>query len=140
MNGNEAQTVPVRRCNPPGMPFPGMSQAVRCGDRIMVSGQVALRDGQVMGVADAPEQARQCFANTDAALASAGTGLGHGVSLRCYLTGKAAYGGYAAVKNALFSNNPPASTAVIISELILPDLLMEIEATAYAPQGGLPDA
>ena len=134
MSGSKAQDASVTRCNPPGMAFPGMSQAVRCGDWIMVSGQVALRDGQVVGVGDAQEQARQCFANIDAALQAAGAGLAQVVSLRCYLTSKAAYGGYAAAKNTLFADTPPASTAVIISELLLPDLLMEVEATAYAPQ------
>lgn len=134
MKDGVAQRAPVTRCNPPGMTFAGMSQAVRCGDWITVSGQVALRDGQVVGVGDAQAQADQCFANIAAALQSAGAGLEHVINLRCYLTSKAAYGGYAAVKNALFVDNPPASTAVIIAELLLPDLLMEVEAVAYAPQ------
>ncbi len=123
----------IERSNPPGMAFPGMSQAIRCGDWVTVSGQVALRDGQVAGVGDAAEQARQCFANIEASLASAGAALGEVTNLRCYLTAKSAYAGYAAVKNALFADTPPCSTAVIVTELLLPDLLMEVEATAYSP-------
>ena len=123
----------IVRSNPPGMAFPGMSQAIRCGEWVTVSGQVALRDGQVVGIGDAAEQARQCFANIEAALMAADVTLGDVVNLRCYLVERAAYGGYAAVKNALFADNPPCSTAVIISGLLLPDLLMEVEATAYAP-------
>jgi enamine deaminase RidA (YjgF/YER057c/UK114 family) len=123
----------VERCNPPGMAFPGMSQAIRCGDWVTVSGQVALRDGQVVGLGDAAEQARQCFANIAAALAAAGAMMEQVTNLRCYLTAKSAYAGYAAVKNALFVDHPPCSTAVIVSELLLPDLLMEVEATAYSP-------
>src|SRR6202012_4999804 len=106
----------AKRFNPPGMRFPGMSQAVRCGDWITVSGQVALKDGKVVGVGDAAAQARQCFANIEAALTAAGAGLADFVSLRCFLPAKSAYSGYGAVKNALFAGNPPASTAVIISE------------------------
>lgn len=123
----------IERCNPPGMAFPGMSQAIRCGDWVTVSGQVALRDGQVVGPGDAAEQARQCFANIAAALAAAGAMMEHVTNLRCYLTTKSAYAGYAAVKNALFADHPPCSTAVIVAELLLPDLLMEVEATAYSP-------
>jgi 2-iminobutanoate/2-iminopropanoate deaminase len=123
----------IERFDPPGMKFAGMSQAVRCGDWIIVSGQVALKDGKVVGVGDAAAQARQCFANIEAALAAAGVTLADVVSLRCFLTAKSAYSGYGAVKNALFASNPPASTTVIVSELLLPDLLMEIEATAWSP-------
>lgn len=123
----------IERSNPPGMGFPGMSQAVRCGEWITVSGQIALRDGQVVGAGDPAEQARQCFANIEAALEAAGAALADVVNLRCYLTTRDAYGGYAGVKNALFADNPPCSTAVIVSGLLLPDLLMEVEATAFVP-------
>ncbi len=124
----------VQRFDPPGMKFAGMSQAVRCGEWITVSGQVALKDGRVVGVGDAAAQARQCFVNIEAALAATGAALADVVSLRCFLTAKSAYSGYGEVKNALFAGSPPASTTVIISELLLPDSLIEIEATAWAPQ------
>jgi enamine deaminase RidA (YjgF/YER057c/UK114 family) len=123
----------VERFDPPGMRLAGMSQAVRCGDWITVSGQVALKDGKVVGVGDSAAQARQCFANIEAALAAAGAALADIISLRCFLTEKSAYSGYADIKNALFAATPPASTSVIVSELLLPDLLMEIEAMAWSP-------
>ena len=120
----------IERFDPPGMRFAGMSQAVRCGDWITVSGQVALKDGQVVGLGDAAAQARQCFANIETVLAEAGASLGDVVSLRCFLTDKSAYGGYAEVKNMLFKDKSPASTTVIISALLIPALLMEVEAVA----------
>ena len=116
--------------NPPGMRFPGMSQAVRCGEWINVSGQVALKDGKVVGVGDPAAQARQCFENIAAVLAEAGASLQDIIVLRCFLTDKASYQGYAEVKRMLFPNQAPASTTVIISALLIPDLLMEIEAVA----------
>jgi 2-iminobutanoate/2-iminopropanoate deaminase len=121
----------IRRFDPPGMRFPGMSQAVRCGEWITVSGQVALKDGQVVGAGDAAVQARQCFANIEAALAEAGATLADIVSLRCYLTDKSAYEGYADIKSVLFKDKSPASTTVIISALLIPALLMEVEAVAW---------
>jgi 2-iminobutanoate/2-iminopropanoate deaminase len=120
----------IERFDPPGMRFAGMSQAVRCGDWITVSGQVALKDGQVVGIGDAAAQARQCFANIEAVLAEAGASLGDVVSLRCFLTDRSAYEGYAEVKNMLFKDKSPASTTVIISALLIPALLMEVEAVA----------
>ncbi|MDB5396185.1 MAG: RidA family protein [Rhodospirillales bacterium] len=124
----------AERFDPPGMRFAGMSQAVRCGDWIMVSGQVALHQGEVVGIGDAVTQARQCFANIASALAEAGATLEDVVSLRCYLTDKAAYSAYAEIKNVLFADRPPASTSVVIGALLLPDLLMEVEAVAWTGQ------
>lgn len=121
----------VERFDPPGMRFTGMSQAVRCGAFVLVSGQVALKNGAVVGTGDPTAQARQCFENIEAALAAAGAALRDVVALRCYLTSKDAFAGYAAVKNALFGETPPASTTVIVAGLLLPELLMEIEATAF---------
>ncbi len=121
----------AQRFDPPGLHFAGMSQAVRCGDWIAVSGQVALNEGKVIGVGDAEAQARQCFANIAAALAEAGAALEDVVSLRCYLTDKSAHAGYAAIKNVLFTAHPPASTSLIVTALLLPDLLMEVEAVAW---------
>ena len=121
----------IERFDPPGMRFPGMSQAVRCGEWITVSGQVALKDGQVVGIGDAAAQARQCFANIEAALAEAGASLDDVVSLRCYLVESAAYEGYAQVKSMLFQDKSPASTTVIISALLIPALLIEVEAVAW---------
>jgi 2-iminobutanoate/2-iminopropanoate deaminase len=124
----------IERFDPPGMRFAGMSQAVRCGDWITVSGQVALKDGKVVGVGDAAAQARQCFANIETALAEAGASIRDVVSLRCYLAETSAYEGYAQVKNMLFTDHPPASTTVIISALLLPELLMEVESVAWKGQ------
>ena len=53
----------VQRFDPEGMKFSGMSQAVKAGGRIYVSGQVALKDGEVVGLGDARAQAEQVFAN-----------------------------------------------------------------------------
>jgi enamine deaminase RidA (YjgF/YER057c/UK114 family) len=117
--------------DPPGMRFPGMSQAVRCGDWITVSGQVALKDGQVVGMGDPAAQARQCFTNIGLVLAEAGASLKDVVSLRCYLTDASAYQDYAKVKGMFFQDKTPASTTVIISALLIPGLLMEVEAVAW---------
>lgn len=122
-----------QRFNPPGFAFAGMSQAIRCGEFVMISGQVALKDGAVVGVGDAQAQAEQCFVNLRGALVEAGADLSDVINLRCYLTRRDAFAGYSAVKNKLFASAPPCSTTLIVADLLLPDLLMEIEATAWRP-------
>lgn len=110
---------------------PGMSQGVRVDNTIHVSGQVALDpDGGVVGIGDATAQAEQAFANLAAVLAVGRAGLDDVVRLVCYLTGTEHFAGYAEVKNRLFPGDAPASTTVVISELLIPELLLEIEATA----------
>ena len=129
-----SQSTPVsvaQRFNPGGSQFPGMSQAIRCGDWIMVSGQVAVSNGRVIGAGDSVAQAQQCFDNLQHVLQEAGASLADIVNLRCYLTDKSAYVGYAEIKNHLFGALPPCSTTVVVRELMLPDLLMEVEATAW---------
>lgn len=119
--------------NPAGMAFPGMSQGVRFGDTIHISGQVSLHEGKLVGIGDADAQARQCFANIEAILGLAGARMADVVALRCYLVDAAHYPAYAAVRNALFAEHPPCGTAVIVKALLLPELLMEVEAVAQSP-------
>jgi 2-iminobutanoate/2-iminopropanoate deaminase len=121
----------IERSNPPGTAYTGMSQAVKAGGWIHVSGQVALRNGAVVGVGNGEQQAEQCFANIAAVLEEAGAGLADIVKLTCYLTDKGAYGGYAAARNRLLGAQAPASTVVIVKELLMPELLMEVEAVAW---------
>jgi 2-iminobutanoate/2-iminopropanoate deaminase len=117
--------------NPEGRNYTGMTQAVGVGSFTFVSGQVSIApDGSVVGAGDAEAQAKQCFENLAEVLAERGTGLAQVVKLTCYLTGVEHYGAYSATKNALFPENPPASTAVIVTGLLYPELLMEIEAIA----------
>ncbi len=123
----------IERVDPEGMRFTGMSQATVADGWIHVSGQVALAGGALVGADDPAVQAEQCFANILAVLASAGAGPEHVVKLVCYLTERSAYGGYAAVRNRIFAAQPPASSVVIVKELLVPGLLMEVEAVAWKP-------
>ena len=124
----------IERVDPEGMRFSGMSQATIADGWIHVSGQVALAGGALVGADDPVAQAEQCFANMLAVLASAGAGPEHVVKLVCYLTERSAYGGFAAVRNRIFAAHPPASSVVIVKDLLVPGLLMEVEAIAWKPR------
>lgn len=121
----------IERFDPEGMRFTGMSQATAVDGWVHVSGQVALAGGALVGADDPAAQAEQCFANILAVLTSAGAEPEHVVKLVCYLTDRAAYAGFAAVRNRIFALHPPASSVVIVKELLVPGLLMEIEAVAF---------
>jgi len=122
----------VRTCiNAPLPAFTGMSQVVVEGPWIMVSGQLAMADGKLVGAGDPKAQARQCFANIEAGLKAAGATLADVVKLNCYVTEAAAYAGYAEVKNTLFKDRPPTGTTVIVAGLLVPGAVMEVEAIAH---------
>jgi reactive intermediate/imine deaminase len=120
-----------QRLDLPGLAFAGMSQAVRDGDLVVVSGQVALdSNGEVVGEGDWEAQAEQALANLEAALAAAGAAPADVVKLTCFLTDAAGYAAYAAAKNRRFEAAAPASTCVVVAALLDPRLLLEVEAIA----------
>jgi 2-iminobutanoate/2-iminopropanoate deaminase len=120
----------------PGLTFPGMSQAIKVGNLVFLAGQVALDDsGALVGEGDAHRQAERCFENIDTIARLAGGSLADVVRLTCYLADSSVYPDYAAVKAQLFTHNPPAATAVVVSALLDPRFLLEVEATLVLQPG-----
>jgi reactive intermediate/imine deaminase len=115
----------------PGLAFAGMSQAVRDGDLVVLSGQVALDPaGEVVGEGDWDAQAEQALTNLEAALAAAGASNEDVVKLTCFLCDAEGYPAYAEAKGRRFAATAPASTCVIVAGLLDPRLLLEVEAIA----------
>jgi enamine deaminase RidA (YjgF/YER057c/UK114 family) len=111
-----------------------ISQAVRAGSLVTVSGQVALgADGQVVGEGDSYAQAEQDFDNLEAVLGAAGAKLSDVISLTCYLVGSEHYPAYAAVRARRLGAHRPAGTAVIVDSLLDVRFLMEVQALAVVP-------
>ena len=109
-----------------------MSQAIRIGDFVYVSGQIALdSDGKVVGEGDMRAQAQRVFDNIDTILRRAGGSMEHIVKITAYLTDMSRYSEYNEVRAKLFSNYRPASTTVEVSGLAFKGLLVEVEAIAY---------
>jgi 2-iminobutanoate/2-iminopropanoate deaminase len=110
------------------------SQAVKVGNVIHVSGQVAITpDREIIGIGDSEAQARQCFANLARVLTEAGSGLQDVVKLTVFLTGAEHYSGYSAAKREAVGEALPAGTAVVVAALMDPRFLMEVEAVAIIP-------
>ena len=109
----------------------GIAQGVQSGNRIYVSGQVAFdRNGKLVGEGDMTAQACQVFANIAAVLAEAGAGLDDVVKITAFITDMSQYGDYAAARSEAFPTVLPASATVTTPALVLPELLVEVEAIA----------
>ncbi len=105
------------------------SQAVKFKDTIWVSGQVGVDDNFIVGK-DIKEQAQMAFQNLENVLKEAGSGLKEIVELVTYHTSMKEIGEFSKVKAKFITENYPAWTAVGVTELVLPNLLVEIKATA----------
>ena len=109
----------------------GFSPAARIGGSVFVSGQVSTHaNGELVGVGDAGAQSEQCFKNVEAALTAAGAGWDDVAKITCFLVNAADYPAYATARQRLFPQNGPASSTVIVSALVRPEYLVEIEAYA----------
>ncbi len=122
--------VQVKTQPDPMEPF-RLSQAFRVGDLVVTSGQAALtKEGELVGVGDFSCQAEQTFANLAEVLAAAGSSLHQVVKVTIYLTDMAHFSDVIALREKYFSYPYPADTIVEVSALALPELEIEIEATA----------
>jgi reactive intermediate/imine deaminase len=114
----------------------GFSQGWRIDDGrsvTFVSGQVALSpDGEVVGKGDFEAQTRQALENLRTVLEAAGASLQAIVKLTVFLTDIANLRDYSRIKAEFIHGPQPASTAVQVGALALPELMIEVEAIAVA--------
>jgi 2-iminobutanoate/2-iminopropanoate deaminase len=108
-----------------------LSQAIRVGDLLFVSGQAALDpQGELVGVGDFDAQAEQTFRNLERVLRAGGSGLDRIVKVTIFLTDMANFPKIVELRGRWFSQPYPADTIVEVSSLALPELEIEIEAIA----------
>jgi enamine deaminase RidA (YjgF/YER057c/UK114 family) len=111
----------------------GYSQAVRAGNLLFVSGQVAVDEqGRTVGIGDARAQARAALANLKKVLEAGGTDLRSVAMLTTYATSLGMLMTLREVRLEVFgpAGHFPASTFVVITSLAKPEYLVEIEAVA----------
>ena len=108
----------------------GYSRAVQIGNKIEVSGTTASEDDKVIGVGDVILQTEYIIKKIEHTLVEAGFSLKDVVRTRIFMTDISLWEEVAKVHSYLFEDVMPASTLVEVSNLIHPDLLIEIEATA----------
>jgi 2-iminobutanoate/2-iminopropanoate deaminase len=114
-------------------PFQGApySQAIRLGEFVFVSGQLALKPGdKELSGGTIEEQTEQVFANLAAILAEAGTSLAKLVKTTVFLQNLDDFQGMNSVYAAHVGERPPARSTVEVAKLPS-NALVEIEAIAH---------
>lgn len=111
---------------------------VKAGDFLWLSGQTGTdEEGNLVGVGDIRAQARQVFTNVRRLLGLAGCDLTSVIRLTTYLTTPMTdmvfTQQYWEVRREFFGKHLPASTGVQVAALMLPDMLVEVDVVAYAP-------
>lgn len=105
------------------------SQAVRVGDLLFTSGQIALLPNGNLLEGDVAAQTEQVLNNLQAVLEAGGSSLANVIKCTCFLKDMAHFGTMNEVYGRFFENEPPARSAVEVARLPK-DVLVEIEAVA----------
>jgi 2-iminobutanoate/2-iminopropanoate deaminase len=129
--------VRTRTVNPNSVapPAGNYSHAVRLeldgATLVFVSGQLPLdAQGRLVGEGDMARQTEQVFENLRAILEATGAGFGDVVRVGSYLTDLSQLAAMREVRARYLAGEPPASTLVGVSGLVLPGALLEVELVA----------
>jgi len=114
-----------------GMVAPG-------GEIVVVAGQVGMGEGRAVAVGDVGAQTREALENVRAIVEAAGCTMQHVVRLQTFLTHAEDIPGFMAARAAVFpkyfpDGAYPPNTLLVVSRLVQPELLVEIEAMAVKP-------
>jgi len=130
----------IKKYNPATMGKPlGLYSHVaraKAAEYVHIAGQVSLDSaGDLVGAGNFEAQMHQTYANLRAALESAGADFGNVVKYTTYLTRHEYLDEYKRVRDALYADlypdgAYPPNTLLIVSGLVNPALLLEIEAVA----------
>lgn len=112
----------------------GFSQAWRVDDGqavVFISGQAPISaEGQLVGEGDFEAQTQQVFENLKAVLEQSGASFQDIVKLTVYVTDISRLRDYMQVKARFIEGPQPASTALEVTSLAQPGMMIEIEAIA----------
>ena len=111
-----------------------LSQGIRIGDLLLVSGQVGIDgSGELVSLDDFEAQADQAFRNLSTVLEAGGSSLDRVAKVTIFLTDMAAnFTKVVELRRKWFTPPYPADTIVQVQSLYRPEVLLEIEAIAVA--------
>ena len=107
------------------------SQAIRFGNMIFCSGQIALNSEGQIAATDVGGQTRQALTNLQAVLTAAGTDLQHVVKTTVFLTTMDDFAAMNEAYASFFPSVPPARSTVAVADLPR-HVRVEIECIAMA--------
>jgi 2-iminobutanoate/2-iminopropanoate deaminase len=108
-----------------------LSRAIRAGDFVFLTGQIPMRDGEVVSDGSIEEQTRIVLDLIQRTLDEAGCELTDVVKSMVWLRERADFPGFNTVYAEFFTEDPPARSAVL-SDLLV-DVRVEVEVVAYRP-------
>ena len=109
----------------------GYSRAVQLGPLFEISGTTSVKDGRIVHVNDAYNQTKRIIEIAAEVLQMANLSLSDVIRTRIYVTDISNWDEIGRAHGESFRNIKPASTMVEVSALVDPDMLVEIEFTAY---------
>jgi 2-iminobutanoate/2-iminopropanoate deaminase len=111
-----------------------LSQGIRVGDLLLVSGQVGIDEtGELVSLDDFETQADQAFRNLSNVLEAGGSSLDRVAKVTIFLTDMAAnFPKVVELRRRWFTPPYPADTIVEVRSLYRPEVMLEIEAIALA--------
>jgi len=133
--------VPKGFGKPLGMYSHGM--IVKGGALVIVAGQVGMTaDGRVAG-GDIGRQTKQALENVRAVIEAAGCTMGDIVRLQTFLTRSEDIAGFMTARGEVFpgyfpDGTYPPNTLLVVSRLVRPELLVEVEAMAVRTRAARP--
>lgn len=108
----------------------GYSRAVRIGNIIEVSGTVALKDGDLIGKDNPYLQTKRILEIIAEVLIQAGANVTDVVRTRIFVTDISQWEEIGRAHGEVFHDIKPATSMIEVAQLIDPDYLLEIEASA----------
>ena len=112
------------------MPF---CSAVIAGDYIFLSGTAVTRDEQGNPITSIEEQVHGCMKNIRTTLEAVGASLADIAKVTGFLKHQKDFAKYSEVYKSYFEGELPARST-IVTDLVMPQMLLEIECIAYKPQ------
>jgi 2-iminobutanoate/2-iminopropanoate deaminase len=119
-------------------PIGSYSQSVRVETAdatwIYVSGQIAVGlDDELVAPNDLPAQTQQVYENLRAVLDAHGATFGDVVKIQTYFTTLDGLAESREIRARYLPAEPPASTAVQVVALVVPDAVIEVDVVAVVP-------
>ena len=108
----------------------GYSRAVRIGNVVEVAGTTAIDGETLIGRGNVYEQTKYILQKIEKALNDAGAKLHDVIRTRIYVTDISQWEQVGKAHGEFFAEIKPATTMVEVKALIVPGILVEIEATA----------
>jgi enamine deaminase RidA (YjgF/YER057c/UK114 family) len=128
--------------NPKGLVTPtGYTHVVVAADRrtVYIAGQVAFDStGKVVGGSDFTAQAEQVFINLNRALGSVGASFGDVVKTTTLITDMKNVPALREIRNRYLDPTQPPANTLMVTRLVRPELLVEIEAVAVLSRPLIP--